>query len=200
MRLQYTGPKPLISSHGINFDLNKEDKFVYLSIVAELIQALNHEYIGEKRYVYMTSGRPLDNELILSIIQSLNPSLEEDVLERRRIVNAEIDEEIERAHSNKLLCEEERDVLIKNIEMLRNYRTTRSLNKTVYYSGITSIAKIIKNGHIDHITSPMYPKFMHVFHSLQGVLSKLHPPIDSSIDIFQEDEHLQIRLNILFRK
>ncbi len=115
-------------------------------------------------------------------------------------VRALIDEELERARSNKLLCEEERDVLLKNIEMLRSYRISRSLNKTVYYSGITSIAQIVKNGHIDHISSPMYPKFMHVFHSLQGVLGKLHPPIDSSIDIFQEDGHLQIRLNILFRK
>ncbi|MFZ5375239.1 MAG: hypothetical protein ACOZBX_06835 [Campylobacterota bacterium] len=200
MRLQYTGPKPLISSHGINFDLNKEDKFVYLSIVAELIRALDHEYEEDRRYVYMTSGKPLDNDLILSIIQAKNPSLEEDVLQRQKIVNGEIDEELERARSNKLLCEEERDVLIKNIEMLRAYRISRSLNKTVYYSGIASIAHIVKNGHIDHITSPMYPKFMHVFHSLQGVLSKLHPPIDSSIDIFQEDGHLQIRLNILFRK
>jgi hypothetical protein len=56
----------------------------------------------------------------------------------------EIEEELERAHCNKVLCSEEQEVLIKNIELLRNYRITRSINKTVYYSGITSLAHIIQ--------------------------------------------------------
>ncbi len=200
MRLQYAGPKPLISSHGVEFDLNKEDKFVYLSIVAELIQALDHEYVDDKRYIYMASAKPLDNELVFSIIRAHDPSLEDEIAERQRIVNEEIQDELERAHSNKLLVEEEREVLIKNIEILRNYRVNRSINKTVYYSAIASIAHIIKNGHIDHVSAPMFPKFHHVFHSLQGMLAKLRPPVDSEITIYEEDGHLHTRLNIIFRK
>lgn len=200
MRLQYAGPKPLISSHGIEFDLNKEDKFVYLSIVAELILALDHEYVDDKRYIYMTSGKPLDCERIYSLIRSHDTGLDNEISERQRIVYAEIEEEVERARTNKLLCEEEREVLLKNIEIMRTYRISRAINKTVYYSGIASIAKIVKNGHIDHISAPMFPKFLHVFHSVQGVLSKLRPPVDSSVDIFEEDGHLQARLNIMFRR
>ena len=199
MRLQYASPKPLISSHGIEFDLNKEDKFVYLSIVAELIQALNHEYEEDRRYVFMTSGKPLDNDRILATIKAHDPRIEEKVAERQKIVETEIADELERARTNRVICEEEREVLIKNIELMRQYRVRRSLNKTVYYSAIESIAGLIKRERIDQISAPMYPKFHHVFHSLQGVLAKLRPPVESAINIYEVDGHLQTRLEIRFR-
>ncbi|MCI4405868.1 MAG: hypothetical protein JHC35_01130 [Sulfuricurvum sp.] len=199
MSLKYAGPKPLISAHGVTFDLNKEDKFIYLSIVAELIQALNHEYDGGKRYTYIASNKPLDTDRILELIRQNDPQLDQEIQERQKMVEDEIAEELERAHANKILCAEEQEVLIKNIELLRNYRITRSINKTVYYSGITSLAHIIQHGHIDRIDAPMFPKFSHVFHSIQGALVKLHPPVDSTIDIYEEDTHLHIRLDILFK-
>jgi hypothetical protein len=200
MSLKYAGPKPLISAHGISFDLNKEDKFIYLSIVAELIQALNHEYVGGERYTHITSNKPLDSDRILELIRQNDPMLDQEIKDRQNIVEQEIAEEIQRANENKVLCEEEKIVLIKNIEILRNYRMSRSINKTVYYSGIASLAKIIQKGHIDRIYAPMFPKFNHVFHSIQGSLTKLHPPIDSAIDIYEENGHLMVRLEILFRK
>ncbi|WP_295055922.1 hypothetical protein [Sulfuricurvum sp.] len=200
MSLKYAGPKPLISAHGVTFDLNKEDKFVYLSIVAELIQALNHEYEGGKCYTYLASNKPLDIDRILELIRQNDPLLDQEVQDRQKIVEHDIAEELEHAHSNKVLCEEEKEVLIKNIELLRNYRISRSINKTVYYSGITSLAHIIQKGHIDSIFAPMFPKFSHVFHSIQGALVKLHPPIDSNIEIYEENGHLSVRLDILFRK
>ncbi|DAB37745.1 MAG: hypothetical protein A2023_03055 [Sulfuricurvum sp. GWF2_44_89] len=200
MSLKYAGPKPLISAHGITFDLNKDDKFIYLSIVAELIQALNHDYVGGERYTHMTAKKPMDVDSILELIRRNDPLLDQEIEDRQKIVEHEIQEELERAYSNRVLCEEERDVLVKNIELLRSYRINRSINKTVYYSGISSLAHIIQKGHIDTIFAPMFPKFTHVFHSIQGSLVKLHPPIDSTIDIYEENGHLNVRLDILFRK
>ena len=199
MALVYAGPKPLISSHGVTFDLNKEDKYIYLSIVAELIQALDHKYEDGKRYTYLASNKPMETEQILDLIRQRDPLLDQEIQDRQKIVEHEISEELERAHCNKVLCSEEQEVLIKNIELLRNYRITRSINKTVYYSGITSLAHIIQRGHIDRIYAPMFPKFTHVFHSIQGALVKLHPPVDSAIDIYEEDGHLHIALDIIFK-
>jgi hypothetical protein len=167
--------------------------------VAELIQALSHDYVGGKRYTHMTSKKPMDSDEIIELIRIYDPLLEQKIKDRQKIVEQEIEEELERAHTNKVLCEEEKVVLIKNIELLRNYRINRSINKTVYYSGIASLAHIIQQGHIDHIYAPMFPKFNHVFHSIQGALVKLHPPIDSAIDIYEENAHLNVRLEILFR-
>jgi hypothetical protein len=200
MSLKYVGPKPLISARGITFDLNKEDKFIYLSIVAELIQALNHEYVGGERYTHITAKKPMDADRILELIQLLDPHLDQAIQDRKLIVEEEIKEELARADTNKVLCDEECRVLVKNIELLRSYRITRSINKTVYYSGINSLAHIIQKGQIERIYAPMFPKFTHVFHSIQGALKKLHPPIDSALDIYEEDGHLTVRLDILLRK
>lgn len=197
MPLQYAGPKPLISAHGITFDLNKEDKFAYLSVVAELIQALDHNYQSDERYTYLTMADPLKTDTIFNLIKSKDSTLLSQIEERRLITENEIADELSRAHENKVLCEEERDVLVRNIELLRNYQISRSINKTVYYSGINVIANEIKQGHIDYVTAPMFPKFFHVFHSVQGALSKLHPPVDSTIEIREHEGHLQVRLDII---
>lgn len=196
MTLKYVGPKPLISASGVEFDHNKEDKFVYLSIVAELIRALDHEYVEDKRYTYITGQKPLDSDIIFSIIRTSDSALEQEIADRQAHIEAEILSDLERAHNHRILCDEECQVLVKNIELLRPYRIQRALNKTVYYSGIETLARFIQKGHIDHITAPMYPLFNHVFHSIEGALKKLHPPIDSSIDIYEENGHLAVQLKI----
>ena len=64
MELKYVGPKPIISHTGINFDNNKEDKFVYLNIVVQLLKSLNHQYITDKVYTYQPDMNRLStNEL-----------------------------------------------------------------------------------------------------------------------------------------
>jgi len=196
MTLKYVGPKPLISVTGVEFDHNKEDKFVYLSIVAELIQALDHEYAKDQRYTCVTGQRPLTPDMILSLLRSRDSDLAQEISDREAIATAEINSEIEHAHHNRLLNEEEREVLIKNIELLRSYRIQRAINKTVYYSGITSLAHIIQKGDIDYIAAPMYAIFVHVFHSIEGALQKLRPPIDSRIDIYEENGHLNVQLKL----
>jgi len=196
MDLKYAGPKPLISSHGVTFDLNKEDKFAYLSIVAELIQALDHNYQADERYTYLAQSEPLNAEIIFNLIKSKDSTVIAQIDERHKIAENEITDELNRAHENKVLGEEERDVLVRNIELMRNYQINRSINKAVYYAGINVIANEIKQGHLDYITAPMFQKFLHVFHSIQGALGKMRPPIDSAIDIYEHDGHLQVRLEI----
>lgn len=102
MSLKYAGPKPLISAHGITFDLNKDDKFIYLSIVAELIQALNHEYVGGERYTHVTAKKPMDVDSILELIRRNDPLLDQEIQDRQKIVEQEIQEELERAYSNRV--------------------------------------------------------------------------------------------------
>lgn len=200
MLLKYVGPKPLISAHGVSFDLNKEDKFIYLSIVAELIQALDHDYQDNQRYTYLVMAKPLNAEKIFEIIADKDDTLLTQIKERQSVAEAEFQDELQRARENKVLCDEERRVLIRNIELLHTYQINRSINKTVYYAGIHAIAQEIKQGHIDYVNAPMFPKFLHVFHSIQGALNKMHPPIDSSIDIHEHEGHLNVRLDITFRK
>ncbi|MGA9046537.1 hypothetical protein [Sulfuricurvum sp.] len=196
MTLHYAGPKPLISAHGIKFDPNKEDKFIYFGFVVELIKALDHEYLEDKPYVATVTYSSHDAHNIFSLMQKYDPLLNETITERENTIQSEIDDEIKRAEENCLLCEEDRDVLIKNLELLRNYRIPRSINKTVYYSGITTLAKIIHDRKISYIKAPILRIHSHVFHSIQGVLRKLHPPMDSNLEIIEEGGHLHVRLQM----
>ncbi len=195
--LKYVGPKALFSATGISFDNSKEDKFVYLSILAELIQALDHDYKDDERYVVETGRKPLDEMSILTLIGKYKPNLNEHAQKWVTKTSQEADAEVQRAKDNALLNAEEREVLINNIEILRPYRIQRSMNKSVYYEGVTALALIIQQGKIKYITAPMYPKFLHVLHSVQGALKLLHPQIDSAIDIYEEHEHLLVQLKIL---
>lgn len=194
--IRYVGPKPLILAGGVEFDHKKEDKYIYLSIAAELIRLLDHDYVEGQRYVSVTGRRPLDPETTFSLIRSYDPELETEISKRVKHTEADIAEEIERAHSNRLLNEEARSILLKNIEMMRDYRIQRTINKTVYYSGVESLVRIIRKGHIDYITAPMFPIFVHIFHSVEGVLAKQRPPIDSEIDIYEDSGHLNVRLTL----
>lgn len=195
--LKYVGPKALYSAHGISFVNAKEDKFVYLSILAELIEALDHDYIDNKRYIADVGNTPLDQTTLLELIRKRPSNLDEQIEYWIAKTTQEIDEDIKRAHDNHLLKAEEKEVLNKNLEILRPYRIQRSINKSVYYAGVKLLASIIKQGSIEYIVTPMYPKFLHVLHSVQGALHAIHPPVDSKIDIYEEHEHLFVELKIL---
>ncbi|MDP3265537.1 MAG: hypothetical protein Q8M39_01785 [Sulfuricurvum sp.] len=195
--LKYVGPKALFSVTGICFDNSKEDKFIYLSVLAELIEALDHEYTSDQCYVVETGSKLLDENILLDIIRKRPSTLDEQIEYWAGKTAEDIDDDIKRAQSNPLLNPEERDVLKNNLEILRPYRMQRSINKSIYYAGVTLLASIIKRDNIQYIVTPMYPKFLHVLHSVQGALRAIHPPLDSTIDIYEDQGHLVIKLKIL---
>lgn len=195
--LKYVGPKALFSVSGISFDNSKEDKFIYLSILAELIEALDHEYTNDQRYIVDTGSKPLDENILLELIRKRPSNLDEQIEYWIVKTSEEIDDDIKRAQNNPILTQEERDVLKSNIEILRPYRMQRSINKSIYYTGVKLLASIIKQSGIQYIVTPMYPKFLHVLHSVQGTLRAMHPPVDSKIDVYENQGHLAIELKIL---
>lgn len=194
--LKYVGPKALFSASGISFDNSKEDKFIYLSILAELIEALDHEYANDQRYVVETGSKKLDENILLELIRKRPSNLDEQIVYWTTKTTEEIDDDVERARHNPILSAEERQVLENNLEILRPYRLQRSINKSIYYAGVKLLGSIIKKSSIEHITTPMHPKFLHVLHSIQGALRTLHPPLDSSVDIYEKQGHLVVELKI----
>ena len=194
--LKYVGPKALLSVSGISFDNSKEDKFVYLSILAELIEALDHEYSGDQRYIAETGNKPLDENILLDLIRNRPSNLDEQIDYWTEKTTKETDDDIKRARENPILTLEERQVLENNLEILRPYRLQRSINKSIYYTGIKLLASIIKQSGIQYITTPMYPKFLHVLHSVQGALRVLHPSVESTIDIYENQSHLVVELKV----
>lgn len=197
MELKYVGPKPIISHTGIDFDNNKEDKFVYLNIIVQLLKSLNHEYIKDKVYTYHPDTNRLSNDELYTELKKFCPKIHDLMEVQNEIIQAEIDTNIQRAHDNQTLHDEDKLTLENNIKLMRNYIVQRSINKSIYYCAVDKLAEIVKKDNIDYIIVPMFQKFAHVLHSVQGSLKKQKIPIDTNMEIYEEDGKLLAKLKVI---
>jgi len=196
MILKYVGPKPIISYTGIELDKNKEDKFVYLGIVTQLIKALDHTYIEDKSYVY-EERHELSHAEVMNILKKYCSNFNEMLDKTNHNVEEEIEHNIQRAHESRTLKPIEKEVLLNNINMMHDYMIQRSVNKRVYYCAMCALADIVKKDHISYIKTPFTEKFMHVLHSLQGTLVEEKYPIDTKLEIVKKDNNLFIMLKVV---
>jgi len=197
MKLEYVGPKPYISHTGISFDNNKDDKFTYLNIVVQLIKALDHDYFEDRTYTYNADTQRLDDDDLLRELKHICPNLEELTTKSNHDVEDEIHHDIKRATESQTLTDEDKEVLINNINLMRDYLIQRSINKAVYYCAVNVLAQMLKSDHIDYIITPMFQNFTHVLHSVQGVLREQKLPIDSELEIYQKDSQLFVKLDVI---
>jgi len=197
MELKYVGPKPIISHTGIEFDNNKDDKYAYLNIVVQLLKALDHDYFENKTYTYQADTARLSNDEMVSELKKYCPNLDSLMEKRNNDVEEEVQHQLQRAKENTVLDEENKIILQNNIEMMHDYLVQRSVNKSVYYCAIDALAELLKKDHIDYVVAPMFQKFAHVLHSVQGSLRKRKFPIDTKLDIFQKDGKLLVKLKVL---
>ena len=197
MQLKYVGPKPIISHTGIEFDNNKDDKFVYLNIVLQLLQALDHDYIEDKTYTYQTSTDRLSDLELISGLKKYCPNIDSLMDKEAHCVEEEIQHNLDRADENKVLNAENKEILHNNIEIMHNYMVQRAVNKSVYYCAVEALAELLKRGHVEYIIVPMFQRFTHVLHSVQGRLLKQRPPIDTELEIYQQDSEVLAKLEVI---
>jgi hypothetical protein len=196
MTIKYAGPKAIISHTGIGFDTNKEDKYVYLDIAAQLLEALDHDYIEDKTYTH-TLEKHLSNDEIMTILQRRCPDFDKLINATDHEVEGLLDEDLQRAHTNRLLNDEEKEVLEKNISIMHDYMVQRSINKSMYYCVVGLLADMAAKDHINKITLPMQQNYIHVLHSLQGTLIKEKKPIDTDMSIAEKDKKLYVTLKVV---
>ena len=197
MKLEYVGPKPIISHTGIEFDNNKEDKFAYLNIVLQLLKALDHDYFSDKTYVYQSDTNRYSNDDLTKQLKRYCPNLDALINKENHSVEDEIKHNIQRANESDTLDDESKTVLKNNIRIMHAYLVQRSVNKSVYYCAIDALAELLKKDHIDHIIVPMFQKYAHVLHSVQGALRQQKFPIDTKLDIYQENGKLLAKLQVI---
>jgi len=197
MELKYVGPKPIISHTGIEFDNNKDDKYAYINIAVQLLKALNHDYFENKTYTYQANTSRLSNDEMLIELRKFCPNIDFLMQKSNHDIEDEVQHQIKRAEQNKVLNQEERTTLKNNIEMMHDYLVQRSINKSVYYCVVDALAELLKKDHIDYVIAPMFQKFAHVLHSVQGSLKTRKFPIDTQLEIYQKDGKLLVKLKVL---
>ena len=197
MELKYVGPKPIISHTGIEFDNNKDDKFTYLNIVVQLVKALSHDYFEDKTYTYNADTQRINENELVRELKHICPDLDSIMNKENHDIEEEIQHNIRRANESSVLTDEDKAVLKNNINIMHDYIVQRSINKSVYYCIIGALADLLKKDHIDFIIVPMFQKFAHVLHSVQGALKKQKFPIDSRLDIYQKEGKLVVKLKVI---
>ncbi len=197
MELKYVGPKPIISHRGIEFDNNKDDKYVYLNIAVQLLKTLDHKYFKDKTYKYSASTARISSSELYDELKKWCPNIEKLMERENHDIEEEIEHNIQRAKENYVLNEENRRTLQNNINIMHDYIIQRSINKSIYYCTIEVLANLLKRDSIDYVITPMYQKFYHVLHSIQGSLKRQKTTIDTSLDIYKKDGELVVKLQII---
>ena len=196
MQIEYVGPKTLISTHGVYFDNNKEDKFIYLNCILQLIQAIDHEYIDDKVHTYTADNRKLCDEAINAIKQYC-PNAEAVIAQAKESADTYIDEELRRGRDSIMLNDEEIRVLINNIMLMRHYIIQRHINKSIYYYAVEKFIEHLRHARIDYISAPVHETFLHVFRTVQRSLLQQRSPLDSQLTFYQKDKNLLLKLDIM---
>jgi len=196
IQIAYAGPKVLFSEHGINFDNNKEDKFVYLNIATQLHQALSHEHEPNQIYQYSTDSKRLSSEEIMAYFQTIFSDSKVLLEIAQKEADEFIDHEKHRAVIRNDLNEIATKAWLANIQLMQKYVKQRRFNKAIYYQIINSLGKLVIKHNVTQINTPMYQKFVHVLHSLKGVLKNSKPSLDSTVEFYDNKGVLEVRLMI----
>ena len=196
MQLKYVGPKPVISHTGIEFDNNKEDKFAYLNIIVQLLKALNHDYFENKTYSYNADTSRLSDDELLRELTKFCPNLDSLMEQKNNDIEDDIKHDIQRTKESDTLTQEDKETLQNNINIMHDYLVQRSINKSVYYCAVKALSELLKRESISYVITPMFQTFAHVLHSVQGMLLKDKFPIDTKLEIYQEDGKLLVKLQV----
>ena len=196
MQIHYVGPKPIISKSGISFDAEHDDRYTYLNIVIQLLQALDKDSFEENTYQYPADTKRLDDKEILDGIRHYCGDLDAIIKENIDAENSQIDKEIKEAKENKSLSADEQEALINNIELMRNYRLQYITNETLYDRAVRHLADQVKKTDIDYIIVPMFQRFASILHSVQNEIASQKIPVDTRMSIYEEHGKLMAKLEV----
>lgn len=192
MKIEYAGPRPMISQHGVEFKDGKEDKYVYLMISIQILQAIDRNYEGHKSYSYDTQSKRFTNDEIHQILHNHCATLETEVEKEEKSYMEKIDEEIEHIKQRENLTQAEITAWVNNLEIMRKYRIQRSINKIYYMHSIELIKDVIRREKIKEIDTPFYEKYWHVLQTIQGALEEGRRSIHTELKIEKLDDDTMI--------
>lgn len=198
MTIQYSGPRPVISQHGIGFKDGKEDKYVYLIIATQILVAIDKDYSEKDSYSYDTTTKRFSNDELQQIMLSYEPDLKEKVIQEEINYEKHLDEEIAQINSKTDLKQIEVEAWVNNLKIMKKYRIQRAVNKIYYQHCVHDIAKVIKRERIKEIDTPFFEKYWHVLQTIQGALSEGRDSVGSDMKVESTNKGMIAKLFINF--
>lgn len=196
MKIEYIGPKEVVSAHGINFKSGKDDKYVYIYPAMQIYDAIHHDYEKDKIYTHNIEGKRLNDTELLTKIISLNDSIYANIKQEIFELEKFLDDELNHVQNHNELSNEEKKVYENNLKIMRNYQMQRGTNKAVYRNLVELIVDNIFEHRLKEISTPFNERYWHILQTIQGELSNHNGrSIGSELDL-EHNEKITIKLKI----
>ena len=198
LKVKYVGPRVEISHHGINYKKDKEDKYVYLMVALEILRDIDNDYEQQATYVHCYESHPLEESEVHTVLKLYEEDVETHVNSEYARYEQKIKHELAFVKGLSHLSDLEKEVWMKNIEMMKSYRLQRAVNKIYYEHCITNIRKLIVHKKIKELITPFNKDFFHVINSLKGKLITGKPSLDATVvEEMNRDNEMCIKLKIV---
>lgn len=197
-KLHYVGPRVEISHKGITYKNAKEDKYVYLMSALEILKALDNDYEQKPSYAHHFSYTQFEDEHLHNVLQEHEYDLEECISDECNKYINKIDHKIDYIRSIPHLTDTEKDVWVKNIEIMKDYQIQRAMNKMYYMHCIHDIVHVIQHKRIKEVSAPFNKNFFHVLNTIKGALITGKPSLDAKV-IKQNDKNGNMVAKLMIR-
>jgi len=196
-KVEYVGPRVEISNHGVTYRYSKEDKYIYLSAALEILKDIDNDYDKKPYYSHKCKNIPLKQKDLRKTLKRYEESVEECISEECRQYKLKRLHEMEHILQIPYLTRIDKEVWIKNIEIMKKYRVQRAINKMYYMHTIQDIVKVIKHKKIKVLSVPFNKNFFHVLNTVKGTLITGQPSFDAKvIEEYNKDDIMVLRLEI----
>ena len=195
--VEYVGPRVEISHHGVAYRQSKEDKYIYLMSALEILKDIDNDYEIKPFYSHDFKHKKLEENNLHTILKYHENSFEEHIAEECEKYKQKIKHEIEFIQQIPHLTEIDKEVWIKNIEIMKEYRVQRAINKMYYMHCIQNIVQVIQHKKIKEITVPFNKCFFHVLNTLRGSLITGKPSLSAKvIEENDNNNNMVVKLHI----
>lgn len=195
-KVEYVGPRVEITNHGITYRYSKEDKYVYLATAMEILKDIDNDYDKKPFYTNHYENKSFDQEELHKILEHYENDFEKCVTKECERYQEKIKHEIENIKHLTHLADIDKEVWIKNIKIMNDYRIQRAINKIYYMHCIKDIVKVIKDKHIRVIKTPFNKDFFHVLNTIKGSLITGKPSLDAKVTEEHDNGDIILKLSI----
>jgi len=196
-KVEYVGPRVEISNHGITYRRSKEDKYIYLMVALEILKDIDNDYAMKSSYTHDFKNKALEENDLHSILKCYENSVEECITEECEKYKLKLQHELEFIQKIPHLTEMDKEIWKKNIDIMKQYRVQRAINKMYYMHCIKNIVQVIQHKNISEITVPFNQCFFHVLNTLRGALITGKPSLRAKvIEEIDKNNNLVVKLTI----
>ena len=196
-KLHYVGPRVEITNRGIVYKRSKEDKYIYLVAALEILKDIDNDYEKRPSYVHYFKNHALQEKSMHTLLQQHEGDVEECISEECKKYKQKMQHEIERIKTLPYITDIDKEVWIKNIEIMKEYKMQRAMNKMYYMHCIQDIVKVIQHKKVKQITAPFNKDFFHVLNTLKGALITSKPSLDAKvIEKHDKNDNILVMLTI----